>query len=409
MSSPRPTTVADTAGLATLYVDRLLVETTRDVHQAIARRVLTATGQRRTPIGRLYEGITGAVYGGIGLATRALGHGLGRAGSLDLAPDTLAHRLTAGRAGVLAVDVEKAARGRRLRAIVNGLIGDVLRDQASPVAITASVRHPTRSGVSLRLRPDDLAEAFPSATNRLVVFVHGLCEDDEGWSHRPAERGPSYLRVIEAAGLATPVAVRYNSGQAVRDSGQEIASLINGLVDAWPTRIDQIMLVGHSMGGLVVRAAAAYAEQTWWAERVQHVVLLGCPNDGAPLERLVTSTIPVLRRLPEVAPFADVLDDRSVGIRDLRDGIGVDAMLWPRAEYHCIGATLGAGDRAWAGRMFGDLLVLLDSARGTAAQVKADFRHIPGAHHFDLLNHPQIAADLLHWLTPRVECAGGEG
>ncbi len=176
--------------------------------------------------------------------------------------------------------------------------------------------------------------------------------------------------------------------------------LIDRLVDAWPTRVEQITLVGHSMGGLVVRAAASHARQAWWAERVRHVVLLGCPNGGAPLERVVHRAIPLLRRLPEVAPFADILDERSVGIRDLHGGIGVDAALWDRADYHCIGATLGSGDRAWAGRMFGDLLVHLDSARGTAAEVRADFRHIPGAHHFDLLNHPEIAADLLGWLSP---------
>ena len=63
--TPRP--VADAAALATVYADRLLVGTTRDVHRAIARRVLDRRRVRaRTPVGRLHDGITAAVYGGIG-------------------------------------------------------------------------------------------------------------------------------------------------------------------------------------------------------------------------------------------------------------------------------------------------------------------------------------------------------
>ena len=396
----RASTVADAAGLATAYADRLLVGTTREVHRAIAGRVLAATRQSRTPVGRLHDGITGAVYGGVGLATRALGSSIEHLGRLDPARVGLQDTGVARRLAFLAGDVEAVARGRRLRSIVNGLIGDVLHDQGSPVAIPASVRHPSRPGIDVRLAPDDLAAAYPAATGRIVVFVHGLCEDDEAWSYKTAERGPSYLRVVEAGGRWTPLAVRYNSGLPIQQNAAEIARLVDMVVDAWPTRVTQIALVGHSMGGLVVRAAATHAAPMWWSDKVDHVVLLGCPHAGAPLERLVKRSIPLLRRLPEVAPFADILDERSVGIRDLHDGIGVDATVWPQAAYHCVGATLGAGDRAWAGRMFGDLLVHLESARGTAAEVAADFRHVPGAHHFDLLNHREITGDLLRWLGP---------
>jgi pimeloyl-ACP methyl ester carboxylesterase len=386
-----------------VYADRLLVGTTRDVHRAISHRVLALTRQTRTPIGLFHTGFTGAVYGGIGVATRALGrtaHGLGR---IEPSPHTLAGRTLAPRLTGLRRDVENSRQGRRLRSIVNGLIGDVLRDQSSPVAITAAVRHPQRPGTDVLLTPGDLAAAYPAAAGRIVVFVHGLCEDDESWAYQRETRGPSYLEVIGAVGAWTAVAVRFNSGLPIRDNAGQVARLVDRLVDAWPTRVDEVAFVGHSMGGLVVRAAAAEAAPTWWADRVRHVVLLGSPHAGAPLERLVERSGPLLRRLPEVEPFADILDERSIGIRDLHDGIGVDAAWWPQAAYHCVGATLGRGKRAWAGRMFGDLLVLLDSARGTSAEVQADFRQISGAHHFDLLNHPEITADLLRWLGPDAE------
>jgi triacylglycerol lipase len=360
------------------------------VHQAIARRILGATRQRRTPVGRVHEGITGVAYGGIGLATRALGQ-VSRI-------DPVRHRFVTDRLPFLTGDVELSSRGRRLRSIVNGLIGDVLHEQDHPMAIPWSLRHPRQAGLDVALAPDDIAGAFPAATGRIVVFVHGLCEDDEAWAYKALERGPSYLETIRGEGRWTPVAVRYNSGLPIRQNAEHLARFVDEVGDAWPRRVEEIALVGHSMGGLVVRAAASYAGKTWWSGRVSHVVLLGCPHDGAALERLVNRAIPALRRLPEVEPFATILDERSTGIRDLHDGIGVDPVGWHDAAYHCVGATLGAGERAWAGRIFGDLLVSLDSARGSGAQLAGDFRHLTGAHHFDLLNHPEIAGDLLRWL-----------
>lgn len=39
----------------------------------------------------------------------------------------------------------------------------------------------------------------------------------------------------------------------------------------------------------------------------------------------------------------------------------------------------------------------LDSAQGLSAGTDADFRHLPGAHHFDLLHHPVIYGEA-RWL-----------
>ena len=369
-------TLADAAHLASRYADRLLVCTTRDVHRAIAGRVLTLTGQQHTPVGVLHDRITSGVYGGVGLATRALG----KVGSLGVGRTT---------------DLEGTRKGRRVASIVNGLIGDVLRDQGSPAAITPSFR---LDGRDLELARDTLRAAYPDATGRVVVFVHGLCEDETCWSYRRAERGPTYLQRLRDGARWTPLAVRLNTGIPIQDNAVALTGLVDGLVDAWPRDVREIAFVGHSLGGLVVRSAAGCAWSSPWADRVSHVVLLGSPHGGAPLERLVERAVPTMRRLPEVAPFATILEQRSVGIRDLHDGIGVDAALWCAAAYHCVAATLGKGERSLAGRMFGDLLVLLSSAQGSGAKVDADFRHITSAHHLDLLNHPLIHADLERWL-----------
>lgn len=371
------TTVADAASVAAVYADRLLVGTTRDVHTAIARRVFGLTGTHRTPAGVMHDRIAAFVYGCVSLAARSAGH--------------------AGKVGLGAGDLELSPRGRRFRSVVNGLIGDVLGEGADPLAITPSVRLEARD---VDLTSDGVGQAFPKARGRIALFLHGLCEDDECWRYKVQVRGPSYLDRLAAESDWTPLAVRFNSGLPIQRTAKDLAGLVTRLVDVWPRPVDEVALIGHSMGGLVARAMAAHAveEQAPWVERVNHVVLLGCPHGGADLERLVNSTIPHLDRLPEVRPFGAILDERSVGIRNLARGIGVDTAVWPQATYHCVGATLGSKDRAIAGRVFGDLLVRLDSARGQSAGVDAEFRHIPGAHHFDLLNHPVVYGDLARWL-----------
>ncbi len=377
-------TAADAAQLAAVYADRVLVTTTRDVHRAVAGRVFGLTGQRHSPVGVLHDIISGGVYAAVGLVTRTLG----RVGELGVGKDT---------------DLEQLPRGRRMRSIVNGLVGDVLAEGGNPSAIAPAFR---RHAGDVALNPAALATAFPDATERLVIFVHGLCEDDECWSYRCDERGPTYLERLSGAGRWTPIALRYNSGEPVRDNAATLARLVDELVDAWPREVREVRevaFVGHSMGGLIVRAAAASARGMWWSDRVGHVVLLGSPHGGAPLERLVKRAVPGMQRVPEMAPFATILDERSIGIRDLHDGIGFDTVVWERATYHCVGATLGRSEKGLLGRMFGDLLVLLDSARGLGADVDADFRHIVGAHHFDLLNHPLIHADLERWLGEPVD------
>ena len=94
------------------------------------------------------------------------------------------------------------------------------------------------------------------------------------------------------------------------------------LVAAWPVDVDEIALVGHSMGGLVARSACCHAAEADadWARLVKHSVSLGTPHMGAPLEQAVHVLSAGLARLPETRPFANFLRRRSGGIRDLRQG-----------------------------------------------------------------------------------------
>ena len=375
--------------LATDTADEIVLGTVRDVHGAVARRVLGVTGRATRgssrPVEAVHERVSSAVYAGLGGGLRAASRGL----------------RAADRCGVGA-PIDDSPGGRLVMSAVNGFIGDRLAEQQHELAITMAVR---RRGRDVPLEPDALAEAFPTATSDLVIFLHGLGEADEAWQRGARESGGSYGKRLAADTSWTPVYLRANSGLPIAENGVALAALIDGLVTAWPTDVRRIALVGHSMGGLVIRAACAVATDSAhpWNELVTDVVTLGTPHLGAPLERGVALGARALGRLPESAPFGRILEYRSVGILDLRGGLAPDLENLPHARYHLVAATLASSRRHPVSETLGDLLVRYPSAtgrprRGPELFPGADVLHIRGGH-FALLNHPQVYDALRTWLA----------
>src|SRR5208282_3568035 len=101
------------------------------------------------------------------------------------------------------------------------------------------------------LTEPELAAAFGDATPKLAVFAHGLAETEDSWQ-RGGDCVP-YGQQLRAEFGFTPVYLRYNSGRHVSDNGKDLAGLLDALVAAWPVSVDELLLAGHSMGGLVIR------------------------------------------------------------------------------------------------------------------------------------------------------------
>ncbi len=238
-----------------------------------------------------------------------------------------------------------------------------------------------------------------------MLFLHGLSESERFW-HRGAQEGrKSYGSRLAAETSWTPVYLRANTGLPIAENGVALASLLDSLVAEWPVDVRRIALVGHSMGGLIMRSACAVVTdaETSWTNLVTDVVTLGTPHLGAPIERGLALGVKALGRLPEAAPFGRILEYRSVGILDLRAGLAGDVQNLPHAKYHLVAATLAASHRHPVSETLGDLLVRYPSAvgrprRGREMFPGADVLHVKGDH-FDLLNHPDVYRALKEWLS----------
>jgi pimeloyl-ACP methyl ester carboxylesterase len=118
---------------------------------------------------------------------------------------------------------------------------------------------------------------------------------------------------------------------------------MKALVAAWPVPIESLVLVTHSMGGLVSRSAVHYGRKARhaWCKSLDAIVFLGTPHLGAPLERGGHWIDLLLGAAPYASPFAKLGKVRSNGINDLRHGSVLEA------DWHAVsGAPRSASEHS---------------------------------------------------------------
>ena len=387
--------VIDALSLLAEVTDELVVGSARDTHDAFTRRVhgvlRFGLGSAAAPVETVHRGIAGAVYGGLGLALRGSSKGLDRLAATGVGPK-----------------LEDDPRGRFVSSAVNGLIGDELLRERPHMAIPMTVR---AGGRDVPLTPDDLAAAYPAATGRVVVLLHGLCENESYWNLHRERTGTTYGEALTELGW-TPVYLRANTGLPIRENGVILAALLRDLVASWPVDVDRIALIGHSMGGLIMRAAlnvlavksVVEPVETSWTDRVTDVVTLGSPHRGAPIAWAIGHGSRFLALLPETSAFGRILDKRSEGVRDLVDGYVDELPPLKEARYRLVAATITESARHPVGNVVGDYLVRPRSAvgqdrRGAEMFPDGEALHVGRTDHFGILNHPEVLAGLKRWLA----------
>jgi pimeloyl-ACP methyl ester carboxylesterase len=377
----------------------------RDMHLGIAERAFRGVGPAAGPVKLIHDSLSSRAYGAIEAGASMLGR----------AADAAMERGGVGER----VSLSTTREGSFGLAVLNGLIGDRLEREGSPLHQPTSVR---MHGARIELDETSLRDAFPQAAPRLVVFIHGLTGDEFCWSWGGED---AYGERLTSDLGCTPVYLRYNSGLHISENGRTVAALLEELVEAWPVDAQQVALVGHSMGGLVARSAAhqAHEQDQTWVRHVRHVVSLGTPHMGAPLEQGAHRAALALHKLPETRMLGSFLKKRSAGIRDLRHGSLVDedwrdrdpealqavacqeVALLPWATHLFVSASVTRDPNHPLGRLLGDILVLKPSASGRGKARRIPFReehghHVGGTHHLALLNHPEVYARLRDWLEP---------
>lgn len=372
------------------------VRTVQGMHDAIAARAFDGVGPIGSGVRQVHDTVTASVYSAVRGGGRLASRGLGA--------------WAAGRAGAL-----PGVREQMLVSAVNGAWGDTLERRASPWALTAGWR---REGDDLPAEPAALAAAFPQAGPHLVVLVHGLLENEHSWRSAPpsAPDGPvrGFDRLLARDLGVDTLVLRYNSGRHISHNGADVAALLAATVAAWPVPVTRLSLVGHSMGGLVLRSAMHQADGSDWVARVRDLITLGTPHRGAPLEKAVNLGGWLMRKFPEAAPLATALESRSAGVKDLRHGYlldsdwtdvdpdlllrdtGTEVPLPTRVRLHVVSTVLTRDPRHPVARLLGDLLVLEGSAAGTATRSRrvpltpTTTHRLTGRHHFELMHDPAV-------------------
>ncbi|MFI1994541.1 esterase/lipase family protein [Actinoplanes sp. NPDC020271] len=398
-----------------------VVAVVRDTHRAISDRAFDAVGPVSRPVRAVHDAVTGGVYAIVRAAHATIPRLIGTTVEHGWRPEKS--------------PLSGSPAGRVTLGVVNGIWGDTLDarhpDLATPMALRAR-------DADVQPTAEDLRAAFPAATPRIVVFVHGLCETEDHWSlaadrHHGVAGTTLGSRLRREFGY-TPVYLRYNTGLHVSDNGRRLAALLEEVSTAWPVPVREISLIGHSMGGLVIRSAGQQAAGAGhrWAHAVRNVVFLGTPHLGAPLARGVHRVAWLLARFPESRPIGELLRRRSAGVQDLAYGNLVEAdwraadpaalpsdtctdvPFLPGAHHYFIGATLGGRPHDPLAAVVGDLLVPFSSAAGRGDRRRLPFpagngRHLGGLHHLDLLNHPAVHDQVCAWLAaPAAQPEGDE-
>ncbi len=281
-------------------------------------------------------------------------------------------------------------------AVLNGAIGDYLARTNNGLAIAATLMH---GGRALVLEREALAAAFPSAGSKLVVLVHGLMSTEDFW--RQAEGGDYGTQFARDLGY-TPLYLRYNTGLAIADNGAALERMLGELVRAWPVEIAELLLLGHSMGGLVIRSACHVGRETdaAWLGRVRRCIYVGTPHRGAPLERVGRLVAKVLQAVddPYTRLSADLANLRSQGIQDLGDPRHPVPLL-TSIEHLLIAGTISR--EPWLAALFGDAMVSVasatDRARGEPDHPTTAFEVFPGFDHVALARRPEVYECMRSW------------
>ena len=407
MSRPSHQNIQSVRGTSSLAIQAVqgITDIVEGMHGAIVNLAPALSRKPANP--SKTHGITRLVYGSVRGITALVGWGIDR--SLDVAQLPVVNKALAPALKQLGAKLQlKSAEPYRetVLAAVNGVLGDTLAATSNPLAIQMQLR---QRGQAL----------VPSQSNgKLLILVHGLCMNDLQWMHQGKDGGHDHGAMLAEQLGYEAIYLHYNTGRHIHENGKDFAALLESTLKNWPVPITELVIIGHSMGGLVTRSACHHALQgkQAWVKHLSKLVTLGTPHAGSPLERAGRGVDFLLGISPYSAPLARLGLVRSAGIQDLHDGSvtpKLEQALWPKhTKLYTLAATKQKNVNAQdllqpIKRLLGDGLVPVKSALAHDAHAKLGLsKSLPASRqavveatdHFELLSSPIVAQHLLRWL-----------
>jgi alpha-beta hydrolase superfamily lysophospholipase len=260
-------------------------------------------------------------------------------------------------------------------------------------------------------------------------MVHGLCVNEGAWqsySQQHWGKKQDFGQLLEQELGYSPFYVRYNSGRHISHNGRDLDLLIEELIKNYPAKVDDIVIIGHSMGGLIARSANHFtaSSHTRWHTKLSQVICLGSPHLGAPLEQVAHLGTALLDQMTFTRPIAKIIKQRSIGIKDLRYGYVTDedwqsqdqdslegnkrksAQQLQHVKYSFIGSSLSDDTQHPVAHTLGDILVPVKSATGQhqaeelcVSYSEDRYKLLGGINHIALQNHPEAYQQIKAWLS----------
>lgn len=375
-----------------------------DLVEEMQERIVHPPFLPSTPIQHLITNISKITYNNIRWSTHFFGNGL----------DKVLGKLTP-----LFGKIKTTKEREVVRSVLNGIIGDYLEEKENPLQITMRFRN---QGKTLLLDNKNLKKAYPTINGKILLMVHGSCLNDIQWTQKEHNQSEVLAKELHK----TPIYLLYNSGRHTSLNGQNFSEILEELVLNWSVPIEELVIVAHSMGGLVTRSALYYGQQQEkeWTKHLKKIVFLGTPHHGASLERAGNYLDVILETIPYTKPFARLGKIRSAGVTDLRYGNLIhedwqdndrfklkadQRQLIPLPKgiaCFSIAACSGKKSNTISSNLIGDKLVSINSALGQHKDPskclefkKNDTWIAYECTHTDLLHNPKIYTKIKEWLV----------
>lgn len=271
----------------------------------------------------------------------------------------------------------------RALSILNGLIGDTLEEKR--VGIATKMRLYTADKKPLILTKSSLRKMEFGDSGKICILAHGSCAHEKSWGFKD-DVSTNYGSLLQKDFGFMPLYLRYNSGLHISTNGRRLSNLLESFVRHSPKKVRELILIGHSMGGLIYRSACYYGQKDGkkWVKLITKIFYLGSPHLGTHLARLGKLATTVLSQIPNPVTkmIVSLSDLRSAGVKDLRYGYLTDedwqnkksdnlfywhhnkTPLLKNAEHYLICGTLSKIPGSTMGRLFGDGLVHPASGTG---------------------------------------------